>query len=206
MSRENGSVVEWIERIHDGDSKATDEIWKQYYQRMVRLADRRMSRLKRVYDAEDAALSAMNSFFSGIQKGRFRELNSRHNLWKILAVITARTIARRTKEQMRQKRGGGNIRGESVFFNSGQDSNLAHGIHQVAGAEPTPEYAAALVDHYNSMLSKLDKDDLREYAELRLEGLTVEEIANAKGCCKRTVMRKLARIKFLLEQADGESG
>ena len=41
------------------------------------------------------------------------------------------------------KRGGGRVRGESVFFGGRDDSEAGYGIDQVLGREPTPTELAA---------------------------------------------------------------
>ncbi len=201
MATEPDSVTLWLKQISDGDPRAAEEIWKRFFERLVKLADRKMHRLKRTYDAEDAALSAMDSFFVGAKQGRFPDLNDRHDLWRLLCVITSRKIARRTKEQMRLKRGGGELRGESVFA-SANDSVQDAGINEVIGDSPTPAFAAELADFYNSTLNDLEEQGLREYAEWKLEGLTVEEMAERKGCSKRTIIRKLERIRSMFKLAD----
>ena len=50
----------------------------------VRRAPRRAS------DEEDVALSAFQSFYQGIARGRFPQLEDRDNLWRLLITITAR--------------------------------------------------------------------------------------------------------------------
>ena len=52
----------WIERLRDGDQRAPEEIWRQYFEKLVRLARRRLGEMpKRAVDEEDVALSALNS-------------------------------------------------------------------------------------------------------------------------------------------------
>jgi hypothetical protein len=57
-----------------------------------------------VYDEEDAALSAFHSVCAGIAAGRFPDLGSRGNLWRLLVVITARKVAHRQRHDQQQRR------------------------------------------------------------------------------------------------------
>ncbi len=77
---------------------------------------------------------------------------------------------------MAQKRGGGNIRGESVFTRPG-DSLSDWGLSQIAGDEPTPEFAAELSNEYERLFEILGDDRLTQIAVYRIEGYSTEDIA-----------------------------
>ena len=83
------SVTHWIQQLHGGDERATQEIWSRYFEKLVRLARKHLHPLpRRAFDEQDVALSAFNSFFQGVSQGRFPQLNDRHDLWKLLVTIT----------------------------------------------------------------------------------------------------------------------
>ena len=63
------------------------------------------------------------------------------------------------------------------------------------GSEPTPELAAMLVENTQQLLAALDDDNLRQIACLKLEGWTNDEIAQQLDCVRRTVERRLERIR-----------
>ena len=91
---DGGSVTRWIGDLKAGDGAAAAALWERYFDRLVRLARKRLaSRAGGVEDEEDAALSAFESFCAGLARGRFTELGDRDDLWKLLVVITARKAA-----------------------------------------------------------------------------------------------------------------
>lgn len=189
------SVTLWIEQLKQGDQQAAQQLWERYWQRLVRYAAKKLGRSRsRVYDAEDAALSAMDVFYRGAQEGRFPKLDDRDDLWQLLVVITERKAFNQIKRELRQKRGGGQVRGESIFLDLADNSQPA-GIDQIAGGEPTPAFAMAVAEEYDRRLEQLKTDSLRTVARLKLEGYTVEEIAQQMDCSSRTVKRKLALIR-----------
>jgi len=149
----------------------------------------------RVADEEDVALSAMNSFCRGMVGHRFDEVNDREDLWKLLVTITARKACKQRRLHYADKRGGGAVRGESVFLRVDDGEEHDHGIGQVLGEEPTPELANMVAEDCRHMLDSLGDETLRQVALLTLEGYNTQEIAEKLGCVRRSVERKLERIR-----------
>jgi DNA-directed RNA polymerase specialized sigma24 family protein len=75
----------------------------------------------------------------------------------------------------------------------------------VIGSEPDPAFAALLAEECQRLLERLDSDELREMALLKLEGYTAEEIAERLDCSLRTVHRRLALIRRTWEELSGGS-
>ena len=56
-------VTAWIESLRRDEATATQQLWEQYYRRLLDLAARRLpSNIRREFDEEDVALSAIDSF------------------------------------------------------------------------------------------------------------------------------------------------
>jgi DNA-directed RNA polymerase specialized sigma24 family protein len=189
------SVTSWIEMAKSGDHDAAEQLWQRYYVELVRLCRRKLGHHpRRAADEEDMALSAFASFCDGAQKGNFPLLSDRNNLWSLLVTIAARKVADRIEHDHRQKRGQGKVRGESVFDNARNPID-ERGIHQVIGNDPTPDFAAAVIEEHTRLLDRLPDDRLRTIATMKLEAHTNEEIAQHLGCSLRTVERKLWLIR-----------
>jgi DNA-directed RNA polymerase specialized sigma24 family protein len=187
-------VSSWVLHLADGDEETARKIWNEYFGRLVRLARRKLDGMPlRDVDEEDVALSAMNSFYHGMAQQKFGDVKNREDLWKLLVTITARKATAKLRRHYAQKRGGGSIRGESVFGR--QDELNRNGIGNVLGTEPTPELALAVVENCQILLDKLGDETLRQIALLTLEGHRTEEIAVKLGCVRRTVERKIERIR-----------
>lgn len=74
-------VSQWFGRLAQGDDAAFQAIWEHFFDRLVRLADKRLDGLpRRIADEEDVALSAMRSFYRGVTAGRFPHLYDRGDL------------------------------------------------------------------------------------------------------------------------------
>ena len=188
-------VTRWLAGLAQGDPCAVERIWQRYYEQLVRLARKKLGDAsRRAADEEDVALSAFHSFYRGATAGRFPRLDDRHDLWRLLVTITTRKAVAQMRRAYRQKRGGGRVRGESVFVRRG-DSSQGPGIAEVLGPEPTPEVAALVAEQCGQLLERLNDETLRQIALYKLEGYTNEEIARLLDCAPRTVERKLARIR-----------
>ena len=189
-------LTRWISKLGDGNEAAAQVLWQQYFARLVRFARRKLTDLPhRTFDEEDVALSAMFTFFRGMEEGRFEHVVGRDDLWKLLVTITARKIYGQQRHTMREKRGGGRVRGESAFQSADSDQDLADGIGEVLGREPSPELAIMLVENTQEFLEGLEEESLIQIARMKLEGWSNDEIALQLGCVRRTVERKLERIR-----------
>ncbi len=196
MADESEQISQWIVRLQQGDDRAAGVIWQEYFDKIVRLARRRLGGMpRRAVDEEDVALSAMNSLFRGAEAGRFPRLEDRDDLWKLLVTITARKAMKQQRRHFASKRGGGLVQGESVLRPSSPQEDRLGGIDQVLGREPTPELAEMLSEACQQMLNGLDDELLKQIANLKLEGYSTAEIAQQLRCSKRTVERKLERVR-----------
>ena len=111
------SVTQWIGGLRAAHESAATELWKHFYVRLIGLARQKLrASPKRVVDEEDVVLSAFETFFRRAKEGQFPELADRDDLWQVLVAITERKAINQLRSEGRLKRGGGNVRGESVFY------------------------------------------------------------------------------------------
>jgi RNA polymerase sigma factor (sigma-70 family) len=196
-----GSVTTWIEQLRSGNRAAAQQLWQRYFPRLVGLARRKLAGTpRRAADEEDVALSAFDSFCRGVEQGRFPQLGDRDDLWAMLVVITVRKAIDLKQHEGRQKRGGGQVGGESVLDELLGDEDGEGGIGQVVGAEPTPELAAQVAEEFQRLLAKLGSDELRSIAVWKLEGYTNAEIAAQLDCAEVTVERRLNLIRSVWKE------
>jgi DNA-directed RNA polymerase specialized sigma24 family protein len=195
-----GSVTALVERLKAGDHEAARVLWQRYYPRLVVLARKRLQGTsRRVADEEDAALAAFDSFCRRAERGQFPELKDREGLWALLVILTARKVADQVKHHTRDKRGGGQVRGDSALH-AEEGETAPAGLDRLAGDEPTPEEAAVLAEEVEMLLGRLREPAVRQVAVLKLEGYTNAEIASRQGCSIPTVERRLAIIRRVLQQ------
>src|SRR5262245_37415657 len=113
---DHGSVTRWLGGAKAGGDTAARELWRRYFESLVRLARARLRASPRTAeDEEDVALSAFDSFLAGAARGRFPRLDDRHDLWRILVTITTRKALDQVNRQRRRKRGGGRVVVESAL-------------------------------------------------------------------------------------------
>jgi DNA-directed RNA polymerase specialized sigma24 family protein len=199
---DSGSITQWIGDLRDGRPSAAAGLWQRYYHRLVGLARKKLRDApRRMADEEDVVLQAFHSFCRGAEDGRFPRLEDRDDLWQILVMLTARKAADQLKQQFRAKRGGGQVRGDSVFIDR-FDSKERAGIDQVVGSEPTPEFAVRVADECRRLLETLGDDTLCDVAVAKMEGYTNDEIAQRLGVQTRTIERKLRLIRELWSQEE----
>ncbi len=135
----------------------------------------------------------------GAGQGRFPQLTDRDDLWGLLVVITTRKVQSQARRQLRQKRGGGQVRPASDLAGPASDDEDDNDLlARAVSSEPTPEFAAMVAEEYRRLLDRLGDEVLRKVAVLRMEGFTTDAIAGQLGCARRTVARQLALIRQIL--------
>jgi len=194
-----------LDRVRDGDDEATTLLWQQYFQPLVQLAGRRLPRnLRRSGDEEDIALSAFHSFIAGVRQDKFPDLAGPDNLWGLLITLTGRKVSAHLRKATRQKRGGGNVRGESVFVDPTGESR-GGGFEQVGGSgdddSMRPDLRLELAEACEALLNDLPDEQLREIAVMRMDGFLVDDIAEALDLSKRAVERRLQLIRRTWSEA-----
>lgn len=203
------SVTRWISGLKEGDEQALEQIFARYYEPIVRLVQRRLPpAARRSADEEDVALSALNSFLRRAKADEFPQLESRDDLWKLLVAIARRKSIKHITRETAQKRGGGEVRGESVFVNA-KDSEMGGDIGAYAAESHTPAEEVEIKDCAEQILEFLDALDdstLKTIAVWKSYGMTDKWIAEQLGVAKKTIQRKVGRIRDKVQDWQDERG
>lgn len=194
----DGSVTRWIDQLHRGDAAAASQLWDRYFHRLVALARKKLADAPRgMADEEDVALSALESFCRDAEKGRFPDLEDRHDLWRILVVITVRKAGHLRRDETRQKRGG-------PVHAAEEGESADRRLEALLSREPDPGTAALAADEHHRLMGLLGEDELRRVAQRRMDGGSVEEIARELGYAPRSIKRKLHLIREIWQkESDG---
>lgn len=189
-------VTHWLDELREHNASAAENLWRYYFVRLHGLARRNLSPdTRRVYDEEDAAQSAFLSFCQGIEAGRFPELKDRDSLWRLLVVITARKVRERHQFDRREKRDIRRVVTDSQIPAVTAPDRSWESLEQLAGREPTPEFAAEFSETCERLFDGLPDGSLRDVAALKLQGLTDDEVGQQLQCARRTVQRRLEVIR-----------
>jgi RNA polymerase sigma factor (sigma-70 family) len=204
MSREAGDVTAMIQRVRTGDDLAAQQLWDRYSEQIVEVARRSLKNSsRRVQDEEDVAVIAFRSLLAGISGGRFPELDHREQLWRLLMVITTRKAASVIEKDHRQKRGGGDVRGDSAMMSQSNGGNVRGGVEgfdRLTSEKPAPDIAVVMADQTRQLLEALPDETSQRIAALKIEGFTHQEIADKLKINTRTVERRLKQIRDLWQR------
>ena len=194
---DKGSVTNWIQDLKNGNEDGAQRLWERYYQRLVNLARRRLAgSRRRLADEDDVAQMAFICFCAKAKQGRFPKLADRDDLWKLLVVLTARKALDEIKWERRKRRSPDPSIHQSKVFRSSHKSKHAIGtIEDVVGREPTPQFAALIMEEIRERYRSLETQLLKDIAQWKLEGYTNAEIAHRLGRSTRYVERHLAAIR-----------
>jgi DNA-directed RNA polymerase specialized sigma24 family protein len=189
------SVKVSLDRLQQGDPTAANVIWQAYFQRLARIADQRLAAgLRRTVDGEDVALSVIQTICRRATGGQLADLGDRDDLWRLMVTILHHKTTDRGREHRALKRGGGQVRGDSILIGTGSDAELM-AFAQIAEASPGPELLVQMEEESLRLFARLGDEELRTIARQRLEGASAEEIAVTLDLSPRTVRRKLEIIR-----------
>jgi DNA-directed RNA polymerase specialized sigma24 family protein len=191
----DGSVTRWLQQLQVGDPTAAQQLWERYFPRLVGLARKKLQDSpQRLADEEDVALSAFHSFCRNAEQRRFPQLLDRDGLWRLLVVITARKAAHLLRDEGRQKRGG------DLPCRAPIGRAELSELEQLMSREPSPAFAAEMVEQCQRLLRLLGDPELEAVALWKMEGHTNEEIAAKLGYAVRSIKRKLHLIRERWQQ------
>lgn len=174
---------------------SAEAAWERFFPKLVAAANRKMGNAaRRIADEEDVAVDVFHSLCKGAREGKFEQLNDRTDLWKLLVAMAGKKAVDQVRRQTAKKRGGADLRGESVVA-SADEMGQAAGFDQFDGSEPTPEFMALVEEQQTVLFAMLRNDTLRDIARLRIEGHTNTEISAVVGISVRSVERKLGVIR-----------
>ncbi|KAA1260441.1 RNA polymerase sigma factor [Rubripirellula obstinata] len=189
------SITIWIEQLKSGRSRAATELWDRYFERLKGLAKQKLaSSEKRVFDEEDLAISVFQALCEGVENNRFDRLDNRDDLWSLLIAITKHKCVDQIRRQTSDKRGGGRVRGESVF---GQPGGAVECFDDLLKEEPTPDLFVSMDEECNRLMAMLDDEVQARIVRQKLAGYRNREIADQLGISLRSVERKLEVIRDL---------
>lgn len=196
------SVTQWIAGVRTGSDEAIGRFVDRYYEPIVRLVQQRLPPVaRRGGDGEDVALSALDSFVARARHGEFPQLENRDDLWRILVTISKRKAAKHIAHETAQKRGGGKIRGESVFQQL--DGPAPNGLEDFPERTDSSGDSANLLECAAEILEFLDSlgdETMRRIAIWKSHGLSDEQISQELNCSVRTVERKRRRLRDKADQ------
>jgi DNA-directed RNA polymerase specialized sigma24 family protein len=192
------SIHRWLRAVEQGDEDAARELWACCFPELVRFARKKLAGTpQRVADEEDVAISAMRSFYRAVQRGRFRTLAGRDELFRLLFRITSRKAVDLMRRETSKRRGRGRVRGDSAF---GAAADTARTGGLPVDQSCTPELAVLVTEELRRLLGMLPDVDLQRLALGKMEGYTNEEMARDLKCSLRTVERRLFLIRRIWEQ------
>jgi DNA-directed RNA polymerase specialized sigma24 family protein len=180
------SVTQHLPGLLAGRKEAIQALWERFCGPCRILARRRLGHAGRLIEEDDVVTEACLSFCTAARAGKFPDLSSRDNVIRLLAAFTMRKAFDARRKVIRR---GNKVRIESVLG--------ALGFEPFESRDPPPEFEAEVDD----LLGRLETEELRSIAAMRIKGHSPEEIAAQHGCSVATVRRRLSIIHSRLAEA-----
>ena len=182
------SLADVIHKVKQGEIAAVQVIWDRYFPQVVRLAGSRLNgRRTAVADEEDVAISVMESFFRAAAAGRFADLRDKDGIWRLLSTMTCRKAIDLIRKVTAKPTVDLDILSQRQF------------APQLT-TDPTPLIDLMFAEELERLFKLLDPK-YHEVARLKLECLTVPEIAARCQVHVSTIERRLRIIREIWSQS-----
>lgn len=189
-------VSEVLSEAKMGDSVAENTIHREFVDRLVNLASKRINdRFQSKIAPEEIVQSVFASFFRRHRGGEF-ELEDWNDLWALLVKITLCKSINKIKEFQAEKR---DVNRE--LQQPGDDLVMTSFLAK--DTSPNPQEIAIFNESLDQLFDKLS-DSQREIVCMRLRGLSNLEISENLGCSERTVYRALNRTKEIFVDQEND--
>lgn len=193
-------ITLWISEVKAGNKEVLEHLWRCFFNRLERLVERKMGQSTgQIHDAEDAVLSAFDTFWCRASNEKFPELSNRKDLWNLLAKISIRkAIKHRDWENAKQR--GPSAHQENASAGD-QDSSTGDAVEQFPDPEPPPDVLVQFSEEFKKLVGSLDKTTL-QVALLRERSLTYEQVAAELDITTAKVFRCVRKIEKAWNQED----
>lgn len=196
MFDDDASVTRLYLELREGREEAATDLWQLCCRALVREARKQLGpNERRASDEEDVALAVFHELCQGVSDGRLSDDLRREDLTKLLRHFTRQETLDQRRHSQRTKRGGGIVRGDSVFAMNGEGRHSNVGFQSVPSPEPSPELMVQLDDQLQRLMSSLADDRLRDVARSVLAGDSRAETAEKLGLSLRSIERKVSLIR-----------
>lgn len=179
-----------IAGVREGEPTAMRQFYERYGPSLERVATRAIAPdMLRRFGPESVVNSVCRTF---IRRARGEELEvaDADVLWRLLCAIALNKVRERVRFHRREKRGlAREVRGDGT-------SAAARSPDR----SPGPDETAMFHDQLQHVVASLDEDE-RRVLDLRLSGLSEEQVAAEMKCSERTVRRVLRRLEARLTSA-----
>ncbi|MDC0934705.1 sigma-70 family RNA polymerase sigma factor [Pirellulales bacterium] len=201
------SITRMLRAVKSGDQSAMAPLWERYSRDLKTIAGRLVSHGRlRVADEDDVLVNTFERLWNAAQHNQLESVQDRESLSRLLTTITTQKAIDLLRSEHRQRRGGGAVRGDSVF--PIDDAGKSIGFDAVSDTALAPELEVMAEEQTKKLLRALKDDELASIAMAKMDGYTNREIGELLECSQSTVERslRLIRKKWRRELADEEHG
>ena len=175
------------------DPEAVEALWTEYYPRLKSAIRYHVRSIRTpVANESEIALSAIHSLVRQANAGRFPDLSDNDQLWKLLKTIAIYKTRDLRRHLHAKKRGGGRaaMNHTDLANRDGEGYDF-----DVRSQTASPSMDLEVSELFNTLLAALPDDRHRDVVLLKLQGVSLQAIAERLSVSTRTVQRLLSKIE-----------
>jgi hypothetical protein len=192
------SVAVAITKYQEGDDSALSRIVLAFHAVLLGKARRALSRapnLRSATDSEGAVWSAIESYWSALENGKYSDIKHRNQLLGLLVTIVERKAGRQVRELRAARAGGGRVLSEPAlpFEAEGREASpLEAAIEKESEAQ-----AEAVIARWQD---RMREKGLLDVAELVLEGHGFRQVAHRLNLREAKARRLITTVNALTKE------
>jgi len=194
------SIPNWLSQLQAGQSEAIQHLWENFAEKLLQVASGKLRGTPRgnAVDSEDVLASVFESIWDASREGRLCQISNVDELLWLLLAMTRRKCIDHSRRINATRRGGG----KQIYSLDDGETFFA----EIVAAPPDPQYVRDLEEHYLWILNQLPDPILQRVAVLKIEGVSIEEIATSLQIAVSTVQRKIKIIRKIFNEKLRDDG
>jgi hypothetical protein len=197
------AITQLLQQLGSADATVNERLFRFYRCQLQEAARNALAgHNRRVEDEEDLLSVVLGDFLMAGAGGLIQVPDSREDVLRMLWVRVYQRARNMVRDEHRQRRGGGRVRGDSVFGNP-DNEDYEGGFDCFPDDSPLPEEAVLLAENVAELHQRFFDclgPVLEPVGRLWLQGYTPTEIANQLNVGLSSAYRKLDKILVRFEQ------
>lgn len=196
-------ITRLLNAMHTGEDAVLARLFHFYAHHLRRIAESSLGQFeRRVSDEDDLLAEVLGEFLMDGREGALPPFLSREDALNMLCVRVQQRARNIVRDAHCQKRGGGKVRGDSVFGGIGRKPD-SRGFDRLPAPDVAVDRPLLLAEEVAGLHARFLaclSPHLAPVARLWLQGLTPAEIQAELQISQTSVYRKLNRILERFEQ------
>ncbi len=192
MTNTPGSITRLIREFRNGDPDAFERLWNRYTANLRQINGRQLSNLGPTVDADDVVQETWMAASRRLEDPD--GISNRDDLWRFLVAECKRRRVDLFRRETALKRGGGRVVSEGALTGPNGEGTLTL-AEIIVDPHQRSELKSSIREQFEALQQGVPEEEWAVAVAVYVDGLTIQQTADQLGVSKRTVDRRLQRVR-----------